>query len=520
MKLKTSYGYDEIPTKILKASVYNIISPLTHIINRSLMTGIVPDQLKIAKILPIYKAADSKLLKNYRPISLLPALSKVYEKIMFNKIMSYLNSNNILYKHQYGFRAKFSTIQPIIHLLNDCAIASNNTPKESTLSVLCDLSKAFDVINHKILFRKLDYYGIRGLPKLWIQNYLTNRTQYVDIENTKSCVCNIECGVPQGSVLGPLLYLIYVNDIANCTKANILSFADDTTLYISDQDPNELFRRANFEMNNLFKWFCANKLSLNPVKTKYIIIHPPQMKMDMSQLTLKVNGVELKQIGNNEDEISSKFLGVHFDEHLTWKNHINHVNTKISRALFAIKQIKHILPIASLRTLYYAMIHPHISYGLLAWGNASQTNLNCTIILQKRAIRTINRAPYNAHTEPLFKKSKILKLADLYEYEAIQFMFKYHTNKLPLSFNGMFRYNRNIQTNYQTRQTNLMFIERCYSAFSSRLPRYNFPKIWNNLNAITDNVICSQFRKKVRATMINSYADKIKCQNQLCSECH
>lgn len=155
MKPKTSFGNDEIPTKIIKASIFNILSPLTHIINRSLMTGMIPNQLKIARIIPIYKTSDHKLLKNYRPISLLPSLSKIYEKVMSNKIMSYLNSQNILYKHQYGFKPKCSTIHPILHLLDKCATDNNLKPKQITLSVLCDLSKAFYVINHKILLKNL-----------------------------------------------------------------------------------------------------------------------------------------------------------------------------------------------------------------------------------------------------------------------------------------------------------------------------------------------------------------------------
>ena len=317
MKPKTSYGHDEISTKLIKDVIFNIIVPLTHIINRSILSGICPDELKIAKIIPIYKASDARLQQNYRPISLLPSISKVYETVMFNKIITYLNSNQILYKHQYGFRPKCSTIHPILQLLDKCAIVNNRKPKETTLSVLCDLSKAFDVINHKILLKKLDHYGIRGIPKMWLENYLTNRTQYVEIDNTQSKICNITCGVPQGSILGPLLYLIYVNDIANCTTANILSFADDTTLFISDSDITRLYKQANTEMANLFNWFCANKLSMNPKKTKYILLHTPhnnkktktERRLSITdQHTLKVNGTVLSQIGNNLDEISSKYI--------------------------------------------------------------------------------------------------------------------------------------------------------------------------------------------------------------------
>ncbi len=205
---------------------------------------------------------------------------------------------------------------------------------------------------------------------------------------------------------------------------------------------------------------------------------------------------------------------------VSYGHHLNQINSKISRALFAIKQTKQALPYNCLRTLYYCMIHPHLQYGILAWGNATQSNLNRTIKLQKRAIRIINRASYNAHTEPLFKRSNVLKLTDLHEYEAIQFMFKYHSNQLPKSFDNMFQFNYNIETNRLTRQSYLMHIECCESFFSSRFPHYNFPKIWNNTAINPDNISINQIRKKIRVKMINSYSDRVKCQNQLCKECY
>ena len=272
LKPKTSFGHDEIPTKIAKESILNILEPFTHIINLSLKKGIVPDQLKTAKVIPIYKASDRDQMNNYRPVSLLPAFSKILEKVMFNKIMSFFDSQQILYKHQYGFRPKHSTIHPLIHLLNECAFAANSQPKQLTISIFCDLSKAFDVISHNILLQKLEFYGIRGVAKEWISNYLSDRNQYVEIENFKSSVCKIECGVPQGSILGPLLYLIYVNDIPKATTGNLLSFADDTSLYLSHSDVDILFQNANTEMNNLYEWFCANRLSLNATKKTNLLL--------------------------------------------------------------------------------------------------------------------------------------------------------------------------------------------------------------------------------------------------------
>ena len=186
--------------------------------------------------------------------------------------MSFLNSQQILYKNQYGFRPKHSTIHPLIHLLHKFAEAANSQPKKLTMSIFCDISKAFDVISHTILIKKLEYYGIRGIVKNWLINYLSDRTQYVEIENNTSSVSKIKCGVPQGSILGPLLYLIYVNDIGKCTEGNVLSFADDTSLVLSHQNPQTLYHNANLEINQIYNWFCANKLSLNAGKTKYIVI--------------------------------------------------------------------------------------------------------------------------------------------------------------------------------------------------------------------------------------------------------
>ena len=318
--------------------------------------------------------------------------------------MNFLNNQNLFYKHQYGFRPKHSTIHPIIHLLNECAEASNSSPKKMTMSIFCDLSKAFDVISHPILLKKLEYYGLRGIVKDWLRSYLSDRTQYVEFDIGKSSINKIKCGVPQGSILGPLLYLIYVNDIPKSTKASLLSFADDTSLFISKSNIDDLFASANEEINNLYEWFCANKLSLNAKKTKYIVIRAPHFNCNFEHLKVSIKNTELCQIGTTFEEQSTKFLGIYLDEFLSWKHHIHHVNNKISRALFQIKQVKHFLPVESLKTLYFALIHPHILYGILAWGNATPSVLHKTVVLQKRAIRTINKSTYNSHTEPLFKK--------------------------------------------------------------------------------------------------------------------
>ena len=521
LKTKSSSGHDEISTKLLKDSINYVAVPITHIINISLATGLVPGKLKEAKVIPIFKSADPSQLKNYRPISLLPAFSKLFEKIMYNKLMSFLNTNNILYKHQYGFRPKHSTIHPIIHLLNHCAERNNKLISEYTLATLCDLSKAFDVISHKILLQKLNNYGIRGIANKWFENYLSQRTQYVEFDNCRSSMKDIKCGVPQGSILGPLLYLIYVNDIGNSSKYHILSFADDTTLYMSHHDLDILNTNANDAINDLYEWFCANKLALNANKTKYIVIHPKTTKgINFSKIKLKIGDITLDRIGINCGDSATNFLGICIDESLTWKKHLSNLNSKISRAIFSINQVKHYLPTESMKILYFSLVHPHLSYGILAWGNANSAVLNKTIKLQKRAIRIINNAGYNSHTDPLFKISGILKVQDLYQYQTTLFMLDYNNNRLPVSFNSTFKFNYQIQNIRTTRQSNLFHVARCNSNFARNLPLYVFPQIWNKWYVmISERLSRSQVKSQMKNFFLNSYHSTVKCTYVHCKDC-
>ncbi len=281
--------------------------------------------------------------------------------------------------------------------------------------------------------------------------------------------------------MGPLLFLIYVNDIGNACDGRILSFADDTNLFVSNSNLTELYNEATKQINSLYDWFCSNRLSLNAQKTKYMVIRPKHMRQDLTNFSIHINNIPLDRIGNACTETSTKFLGMFIDENLTWKSHIKHVNTKVSRALFLLKQVKHVLPAESLRTLYYSLINSHFAYGIIAWGNADKSIIKPSFMMQKRAIRVINNAPHNGHTEPLFKSSGILKLDDLFEYQCVMFMHDYLVNNLPMSFNGTFIANRDVPNARPTRQSNLLHIPRCDSNFARKLPYYFLPSVWNEL---------------------------------------
>ena len=429
MKSKTSSGHDNINSKLLKAVESCIVKPISTLINKSIETGIVPDIMKLAKVIPIYKAKNKDELSNYRPISLLPVLSKIMEKVIHKRLYSFLEHNDILYKNQYGFRRKHSTIDAITQFITDAT--SSLDDKQSVLSVFLDLSKAFDTINHNILLQKLHFYGIRGTALDWFKSYLSNRKQYVFYNGHKSTTDTVECGVPQGSVLGPLLFIIYTNDLPNSVNnANTILFADDTTIYIANTNISTLYEILSHELANLSDWFRANKLSLNISKTNYILFSNTEKQNKLPELKLA-------------DQVISKvacvkFLGVHIDEKLKWDTHINIVKKRISRSFYAINKAKHVLNRKHLTILYYSLVYSYLTYGIIIWGSAYDTYLSKLIITQKKIIRAMTGASYNAHTEPLFKQLNILKLPDLYRLYVSKYMFAFINNSLPCNLLKIF----------------------------------------------------------------------------------
>ncbi len=479
-------------------------------------TGIVPQDMKIARVIPIHKSGNQHTFNNYRPISILPAFSKIIEKVMSNKLIKYLESQTLIYKHQYGFRPKHSTIHPILHLLNHIANENDKPTKNLTLSIFIDLSKAFDTISHEILLKKLDNLGVRGVSNLWFRNYLTDRKQFMDIYDMKSSTESLICGVPQGSILGPLLFLIYVNDIANSTTLQILSFADDTTASMSSANIQSLYRNMNVQLEQLNTWFRANRLCLNVKKTKYILFRPHQSLMRPYE-DIYLDGERVNQISHNSDETSFKFLGIYIDETLSWKYHVNKVCKKISSANYVINKVKNILPHSSLRNLYLSLIHSQINYGLLIWGGSKA--LGQVFKLQKKSIRIIHSKPYNSHTEPLFKQSEILKIHHQYILNVSMFMYQLKHDNLPKSFD-ILEYFRN-RDQPHTRQIELAHYTRARTTYTSLLPLHQFPKIWNELGAsLHDSRSLGSFKKKVKISSLNKYAAYVHCNNRMCKQCY
>jgi exonuclease III len=512
LKSKSSVGNDNISMKLLKEIMPLIIMPIIHLFNLSLKTGYIPDNYKCAKIIPIYKAGEKDRFDNYRPISILPALSKLLEKIVAFQMIRYLEGNKMLYQHQYGFRRSRDTQQPLIHLINKVYDGLNKPQSEYSACVFLDLKKAFDTCDIPILLSKLKHYGFKGVSAKWFQNYLTNRKQYVEINGVKSEEKVLTHGVPQGSVIGPILFLLYINDLPNSTTLFCSLFADDTIFCKTSSNLDTIKKLLNEELDKASVWFRANKLSLNVSKTKFMVFRLSSMQPVNNNFRIFINGEEVERISNESETKSFKFVGVHLDEFLNWNEHTKMVKNKVSSSLYALNQIKNVLPSKTLKTIYSSMILPHLNYSNITWGLSKSKDIDQIRKQQKRAIRIIVGANYNAHTEILFGQSKILKFDDLVNINIINFTSKFFHKKLPESFDNMFKV-------LSSQRSKKLLISIPKTKHLEYFPAVSFPKLWNNLR---NEIRLSGSVKKSLSMIKKDYFSTYKsfhCNKRKCFSC-
>lgn len=468
---KSSSGHDGISIRLLKFLAPGLIQPLTIIINQSLLTGIFPDKLKIAKVIPLHKKDQTNLLDNYRPISLLPSISKIFEKIAHKQLQHYLLYLDLLYDFQYGFRPKHSTDFACADLTDRILQQLDN--RKNPIAIFMDLSKAFDTLDHKILLSKLQYYGVNGAELKFFHSYLNNRKQYVEVNEYCSNTNLINTGVPQGSILGPLLFLIYMNDIPSSSKAfDFILYADDTTLVSTvnlSATHERDFNRINLELEEVHKWLRRNKLTLNINKTKYMIFHCTTRFSRPSSPSIVLDDTPIEQVH------TFHFLGLTISETLSWKPHTDALSLKIAKYCGIFNKMKNYLPSNILRTLYFSLINSILNYCILSWG-LETTRL---FKLQKKIIRIISKSKYNSHSEPLFKKLNILKLEDMYKLNVLNFYYKYCNNMLPTYFSSFGLATQGGIHHHNTRHGALIRSETTRTTLARRCLRHSLPGIIN-----------------------------------------
>ena len=503
LDINKSTGPNSIPVFIIKILKPFFSDWLAKLINLSFETSVFPDILKVAKVIPIHKKNSKLDHVNYRPISLLSVFSKIYEKILYKRIYGFLSINNLFYEKQYGFRSRHSTNHALISVTEKIKSLLDNG--KFVAGVFIDLEKAFDTVNHKYLCEKLKNYGLRGNINLLIKSYLTDRKQFVSINGFDSEIKYVKCGVPQGSSLGPLLFLIYINDFRySLVKSDCGHFADDTFIMYSSNKLKTIETVLNHELKLASNWLKINKLSLNKDKTKLIIFHSKRKYIDKLNLSIKIDGHRIPVV----DKVN--YLGMFLDEHLSWEFHINQLSTKLSRGNGILSKLRYYVPQNTLIQVYYAIFHSYLYYGCAIWGQAIEKYLDIIRILQKKCVRIMTFAEFRSHSTPIFQTLGLIKLDDVIRVNILNFVYDFIHNLLPEEFKDFYTFRYEIH-NYNNRFVkDSLYINRVNTVnYGIKTICYQGPLIWNEL--IVDKPLFismhtkSTFQYNIKKYFMSSY---------------
>lgn len=483
-------GIDDLSNALLKQIKSIIISPLTAILNLSIQTGVFPDKWKMACIKPIYKNGEKDSPQNYRPISLLTAFSKLLEKIVSKRLIKFIEANNLISPRQFGFRAGRST-EDAVNLLTS-TVATYLDAGKASIGVFLDLSKAFDTVSIPILLRKLEsQFGVRGLALDWFRSYLTGRKQCVRVCGLESNQEQIDFGVPQGSILGPTLFILYINDIHANIKGEIICYADDTVLIFEGSNWPEVFEKAEAGLSCVSKWLRYNLLTLNSSKTNFVCFHKTAMTAPNPNLQLQLHSCKrtLQQCNCealNKAEVV-KYLGILIDQNINFKAHIKSLSGRVRKIVNIMKLLRDSASTETLRAVYLALCQSMITYCLTSWGSASKTHMLQLERAQRSVLKTMLKKPLRYSTTEIYKDSKVLNVRQLF---ILKLALKVHQSVIA---------SEDYENLLKRRVFKLSF-PVVNSCFAKRFSPFIDSLVYNKVNSHCDIKYCSVKEAKIKIT--------------------
>ena len=423
---------DIMPMKVYKYVICHIIEPVTHIVNLSLRTGVMPSECKIASVAPILKGGDPGDPNNYRPISILPLIGKCIEYFVNQQFTEYIEKNGLITNHQYGFRKDHSTTFLMLDLFDKIFSAKESNKKPAI--VFLDIKKAFDSVSHNVLLKKLKYYGVDGYVIKWFESYLHDRMQFTKINGTCSKTQTIHTGVPQGSILGPILFSLFINDLCfNCKQSQAFLFADDSALYFNNV-VRGVYYNIKEEMKLICKWFRINKLKFNADKTS-LLIFDRLTELDSISLTLE-NG----SVCTVNETKSQKYLGLMIDNLLNFQDHIEYVKSKVAKRIGALYRSKNLLPLKYRKMFVNALMLPQFDYLDIIWCRAAKTRLNSPDILYKKVAKIALDVNIREPSVNVYRDMKWLPLHLRRQLHLSSYMYKIINGLAPPVFTNKFAY--------------------------------------------------------------------------------
>ena len=487
-------GLDTISTRFVRECADLICVPICDIFNQSISQGKFPDDWKYARVTPLFKQGNRDDVNNYRPISVIPIVAKVFERIVYDQLYAYLEEHDILYKNQSGFRATHSTVTALLEATDSWAYNIDNGKINGV--IFLDLKKAFDTVDHQILLSKLNYYGINGKSFKWFQSYLENRTQKCSVNGSLSSSCSLTCGVPQRTILGPLLFLLYINDLPNClSNCEPRMYADDTHLTYAGGDLESIQLCLNEDLTNVFNWLQANKLTLNMTKTEFMLIGSRQRLGTLkASPTIRMNITQVSQV------TSTKSLGVIIDDRLDWHSHIEKLTKKIASGIGCLKRVRHLIPASTLHLLYQALVKPQFDYCDIVWGSCGITLRDKLQKLQIRAARVLTFSSYDADATKLLEFLSWKNLTSQQEIHRVTMVFKCLHGLAPEYLNSKFRWRNSA---YDLRDSeNKLNVPLPRTNYYRKSFSYSGATLWNSLPCdIRNTESLGLFKRKINATL-------------------